>query len=214
MSAEQGLASWLQLSLTPGIGPARLRDLLTRFGLPEAVVAAGSQRLSPHLPASAIDALSVSTQKGLLGLYGMGYLYVRREWAERMRPAYLARFGVDLGKADVHESDIGEHAYSLMPGARRFDLGRYRKEEKPAAVTFDTPGVIRLYCEIHDHMRGTILVLDTPYFTSTDHAGRYRLTGLPAGRYVLKAWIDENDVRELPVELRDGAVTQADFPRR
>ena len=29
---------------------------------------------------SNIDALTVSTQKGLLGLYGMGFLYVRREW--------------------------------------------------------------------------------------------------------------------------------------
>ena len=81
--------------------------------------------LHTDVQASCIDALSVSTQKGLLGLYGMGYLYVRREWAERMRPAYLARFGVDLGKADVHESDIGEHAYELMPAARRFDLGNY-----------------------------------------------------------------------------------------
>jgi selenocysteine lyase/cysteine desulfurase len=81
--------------------------------------------LHTDVRASNIDALSVSTQKGLLGLYGMGYLYVRREWAERMRPAYLARFGVDLGKADVHESDIGDHAYALMPGARRFDLGNY-----------------------------------------------------------------------------------------
>lgn len=74
---------------------------------------------------SNIDALAVSTQKGLLGLYGMGFLYVRREWAEKMQPAYLARFGVDLGAADVHESDFGEHAFKFMPAARRFDLGNY-----------------------------------------------------------------------------------------
>lgn len=73
--------------------------------------------------ASNIDALSVSTQKGLLSLYGMGYLYVRREWAERLHPAYLARFGVDLGEA--HEASIGEYAFKLARGARRFDLGNY-----------------------------------------------------------------------------------------
>ena len=72
---------------------------------------------------SQVDALSVSTQKGLLGLYGMGFLYVRREWAERMQPAYLARFGVDLG--DAHESEGGDGRYTLMPGAHRFDLGNY-----------------------------------------------------------------------------------------
>lgn len=73
---------------------------------------------------SNIDALAVSTQKGLLALYGMGFLYVGRDWAEKMHPAYLARFGVDIG-AHAHESDIGAGQFSLMTGARRFDLGNY-----------------------------------------------------------------------------------------
>lgn len=72
---------------------------------------------------SNIDALAVSTQKGLLGLYGMGFVYCRREWAEKMHPAYLARFGVDLG--DAHEASLGTEEFKLMPGARRFDLGNY-----------------------------------------------------------------------------------------
>jgi cysteine desulfurase / selenocysteine lyase len=74
---------------------------------------------------SKIDALATSTQKGLLGLYGMGFLYCRREWAEKIQPAYLARFGVDLGDADAHEASMGEDDYRLMPGARRFDCGNY-----------------------------------------------------------------------------------------
>jgi cysteine desulfurase/selenocysteine lyase len=72
---------------------------------------------------SNIDALAVSTQKGLLGLYGMGFVYCRRAWAEKMRPAYLARFGVDLGEA--HEASMGTAEFKLMPAARRFDLGNY-----------------------------------------------------------------------------------------
>jgi len=70
-----------------------------------------------------IDALAVSTSKGLLGLYGMGFLYCRREWAERLIPAYLARFGVDLG--DAHEATLGDHSFRFAPAARRFDLGNY-----------------------------------------------------------------------------------------
>ena len=79
--------------------------------------------LQTDVEASYIDGLAVSTQKGLLGLYGMGFLYCRREWADRMQPAYLARFGVDLG--DAHEAAMGSEAYKLMPAARRFDLGNY-----------------------------------------------------------------------------------------
>jgi len=72
---------------------------------------------------SNIDALAVSTQKGLLALYGMGFLYCRREWAEKLTPAYLARFGVDIG--DAHEASMGDEDFRLMPGARRLDVGTY-----------------------------------------------------------------------------------------
>ncbi len=70
-----------------------------------------------------VDALTVATQKGLLAFYGMGFLYCRREWAERLWPVSLARFGVDLGAA--HETALGEGDLRLQPGARRFDLGNY-----------------------------------------------------------------------------------------
>lgn len=80
-------------------------------------------KLHTDVAQSNIDALSVSTQKGLLGLYGMGFLYLRHAWAEKMHPVYLARFGVDLGNA--HEASMGDYAFRLAEGARRFDLGNY-----------------------------------------------------------------------------------------
>ncbi len=80
-----------------------------------------------------IDGMAVSTQKALLGLYGMGFLYCRREWAERIRPVALARFGVDLG-GDAHEATMGDDGYRLMPGARRFDVGNYNF---PAAIAVE-----------------------------------------------------------------------------
>ena len=70
-----------------------------------------------------VSAISVSTQKGLLGLYGMGFLYVRDAWARKLEPAYLSRFSVDLG--GEHEATGGGDNYALMPGARRFEVGNY-----------------------------------------------------------------------------------------
>lgn len=81
--------------------------------------------LHTDVEALGIDAMSVSTQKGLLGLYGMGFLYCRADWAERLSPAYLSRFGVDLGDSGAHEASLGDDDYKLMPAARRFDLGNY-----------------------------------------------------------------------------------------
>lgn len=96
---------------------------------------------------------------------------------------------------------------------KRFDLGRYRKDEKPATVTFDQPGVIKLYCEIHEHMRATILVLDTPYFTSTATNGAFRLGHLPTGKFTIKAWIDEKTVLKREVEVTEGDTVHLDFTR-
>src|SRR5579885_3218501 len=102
--------------------------------------------------------------------------------------------------------------FSYSP-AKRFDLGRYRSDERPIpSEIFDTPGLVTVRCDIHEHMRGLILVLDTPYFVLSDGSGSYRLSGLPPGHYILKAWIDSRTTREQAVELRDNATLHADFP--
>lgn len=79
-----------------------------------------------------IDALAVGASKYLCGPYGLGFLYVRRELAESLRPTYLGRFAVDLG--DAHEGEQGGGEYRLMPGARRFDSGSYNFGSAGAAV--------------------------------------------------------------------------------
>lgn len=71
-----------------------------------------------------VDALAASTQKGLLALYGLGFLYVRREVAESLTPVYLSRPGVLI--AHGHEATAGDAAgYRLADGARRFDVGNF-----------------------------------------------------------------------------------------
>src|SRR5438132_6839915 len=77
--------------------------------------------------------------------------------------------------------DTYHNIFSFSP-AKRFDLGRYRADETPIpSVVFDVPGLVTLRCDIHEHMRALILVLDTPYFAMSDSEGRFRLSGLLAG---------------------------------
>ena len=108
--------------------------------------------------------------------------------------------------------DTFHNIFSFSP-AKRFDLGRYRGDERPVpSVLFDKPGLVTLRCDIHEHMRALILVLETPHFAITEPDGTFRLTGLPAGRYVLKAWIDSKTTKETPVELAADATRRVDFP--
>ncbi len=96
---------------------------------------------------------------------------------------------------------------------KRFDLGRYRSDEKPVpAQVFDVAGLVTLRCDIHEHMRALILVLDTPHFVVTDAEGRFRLTGFPPGRYTLKAWVDSKTTHAQPVDLAEGVTLPVDFP--
>ncbi len=108
--------------------------------------------------------------------------------------------------------DTYHNIFSYSP-AKRFDLGRYRPDERPIpSQVFDIAGLVTLRCDIHEHMRGLILVLNTPYFATTDTGGHFRLTGLPAGRYNLKAWVDSRITREQAVELKNGTTVHVQFP--
>ena len=108
--------------------------------------------------------------------------------------------------------DTYHSIFSYSP-AKRFDLGRYRPEERPIpSEVFDKPGLVTLRCDIHEHMRGLILVLDSPYFVLSNPNGQFRLNGLPPGHYTLKAWIDSKTTREQPIELKRGETAHVDFP--
>lgn len=70
-----------------------------------------------------VDALAMSTQKGLCSVYGMGFLYVRQDFAQTLSPRYLSRFGVDIPA--THEADYDAGPIRYQRGALRFDLGNY-----------------------------------------------------------------------------------------
>lgn len=91
------------------------------FLLVDGVQSAGI--LGHDLAALPVDAFATSASKGLLGLYGYGFLYVSPEWLDRLEPAYLSRAGV-VNKADDH-SVMGGVDYELRPDSERFEVGSF-----------------------------------------------------------------------------------------
>jgi len=85
-----------------------------------------------------------------------------------------------------NRDDIHHHVYSFSE-ARKFELPLY--EGTPAQpVLFDTPGVVTLGCNIHDWMRGYVLVLQTAHFAASGDDGIARIAAVPDGEYRLMAW--------------------------
>lgn len=99
-------------------GACRKNDV---FFLVDGVQSAGI--MHHDLVSEQIDGFATSTSKGLLGLYGYGFLYVSPNWIDRMEPAYISRNSVILGVDD--HSTMGQHSYTLQPDSRRFEVGSY-----------------------------------------------------------------------------------------
>jgi DNA processing protein len=57
MTQDPGLASWLQLTLTPGLTASALRSMLRQFGLPQQVLERKRSELAPFAAAQALEAL-------------------------------------------------------------------------------------------------------------------------------------------------------------
>jgi DNA processing protein len=57
MTHDPGLAGWLQLTLTPGLGAASVRAMLQQFGLPQSILARKRGELSAYAGAEALAAL-------------------------------------------------------------------------------------------------------------------------------------------------------------
>jgi plastocyanin len=116
-------------------------------------------------------------------------------------------------RVEFPNEDNTYHNIFSFSAPKRFDLGRYGPDDRPVpSQVFDTPGMETLRCDIHEHMRAIILILPTPYFVTSGTEGAYRLTGLPAGHYTLKAWLDSTTTLSQPVDLEEGSVLHLDLP--
>ena len=68
-----------------------------------------------------------------------------------------------------------------------FDLGLYRNGAA-RTTSFETPGVVRVYCNIHPQMAAYVVVLDGNLYAQTGKDGLALVSGVPAGRQTLKVW--------------------------
>jgi plastocyanin len=91
---------------------------------------------------------------------------------------------------------IFHNVFSVSP-VKRFDLGRYPKGHSKR-VTFDRPGLVNVYCEIHSNMAAFVLVLPHHAFAQPAADGAFALPDVPPGHYQLHVWHPD-----LPEIVRD-----------
>jgi plastocyanin len=92
---------------------------------------------------------------------------------------------------------VQHHVYSFS-AAKQFELALYRGNEHPP-VTFDHDGIAVLGCNIHDHMVGYVLIVDSRHFGFTDRDGRLVLDDLPNEPVKVTMWHPDLDVEFGPI---------------
>ena len=94
--------------------------------------------------------------------------------------------------------------------AQVFDVHLYAPQTT-RRVVFRRPGIVRVFCNVHESMSAVIAVLPTPYFAVTNAAGRFELQA-PAGEYMLRFWDERGRPDVLAkldrrITIGEGAVT-------
>jgi plastocyanin len=103
---------------------------------------------------------------------------------------------VDFPNADPWFHNV----FSLYRG-KRFDLGLYQAGAQ-RSVQFDRIGPSYLFCNIHPEMTGVVLAVDSELFAVTDKNGRYSITGVAPGKYILHVWYENAEPEPLEALAR------------
>lgn len=97
---------------------------------------------------------------------------------------------------------IFHNVFSLSEKAK-FDLGLYKKgTSKP--VTFENPGLVRIYCNIHPQMAAYLMVVDGEIFGVAGTDGVVVLSGVAPGRQPVKVWDEKGGESMTTVEVISG----------
>ena len=98
------------------------------------------------------------------------------------------------GTVDFLNSDpVGHNVYWSSVGGNKklhFNLGTW-PQGQTKSFTFNDLGVAPLLCNVHPEMAGYVVVVPTPYFTTTNKAGEFEIKDVPDGSYTLKTWSEE-----------------------
>jgi len=136
---------------------------------------------------------------------------VVRQEGYQFRPSMLAvQTGTHVVFPNMDDEFHNVHSYSKPNG---FEVGQHRKEEVPRGQEFKKPGVVKIYCHIHAHMRCILLVLDTPWFVTTDSEGKYTLKDIPPGEYWLRVFQPSEKLLQQRVTVTDGKTTTVNLSR-
>jgi plastocyanin len=100
------------------------------------------------------------------------------------------------------------HTYSRANPPVNIAQPKFKKE---VTIDLDEAEKIPVKCDTHEWMSGVLVVMEHPYYATTDEKGSFRLTDVPPGEYTLRLWHEKLGEKTLPVKVEAGKEARADF---
>ncbi len=133
---------------------------------------------------------------------------------ERSRPTIRqknARFDPEFlvvaagGRVVMPNDDTIFHNVFSFSKPNDFDLGFYPAGES-RTVRFVHPGLVKIYCSIHESMSAAVLVTPSPWHARVAPSGQYEIRGVPPGSYQLTVWNERLPEQTRSVDVPDGGL--------
>jgi hypothetical protein len=103
------------------------------------------------------------------------------------------------------------HNVFSVSGGNAFDVGLYGKGPGKE-VTLREPGLVRVFCNVHQAMTAYILVLGTSWSASPDASGAFSLRGLPTGPGTLSVWHERGELLSQQVTVPAAGAVRLALP--
>ena len=101
-------------------------------------------------------------------------------------------------------------AHNVFSPEGGYNLGTWPPGQSKDHV-FKKPGVYTQLCQVHPEMEGYVVVLDTPYFATTNKSGAFEIKDVAPGKYKLVAWSEKLKRVEQDVTVETGKPTTANL---
>lgn len=108
-------------------------------------------------------------------------------------------------------SDPGTHNIRSLAIKRNAEINFLFNEGGEQVISFTRPEIVKLVCDVHPWMRGYIGVFDHPFYSVTNADGQFRLDGVPAGDYKVRAYHEKWGTLNGEVAVTAGGAAELDF---
>lgn len=110
----------------------------------------------------------------------------------------------------LNSDPIRHNIFSPDEVADKMNLGTW-ETGGIRSYTFTKLGSAAILCNVHIEMEAYVVVLQNPYFFKTQKDGKFTISNVPPGEYVLKVWNSRMKADDAKVVVKAGETVNVDM---